>query len=232
MGSHRKRRKNRHPSHRPRSRRSAVFSKVKKQKGTDFGFFPFFCLIGVAVVGVYFFYGEKKRVSSSHSVNQGDTMSAVNKRIEKKRMDIQLQQDMQSQRVLSEKFKQPVGKVDPLEPLDSEMSPLDMGVGFSDNASIKSVFEELDEKPFENDIYEDPENVVHRQIAHQDWLEKHLKERNDQEKKEFIRRFVRTAREQGYNVYFKEDLQVILEPIPEEEKDKAGDFEEVKINWK
>ena len=98
---------------------------------------------------------------------------------------------------------------------------------------MKSVFKELDEKPFENDIYEDPEDVIRRQIAHRDWLEKHLKEKNEEERREFIRRFVQIAREQGYRVHFTEDFKVILEPIdPEEEKKKAEEFDEVKINWK
>lgn len=231
MTSDRKKRKNRHHS-RFHERRSPFVKKVRKKKKSDFGFFLFLCLIGVSVVGIYFFYNEKNRVLPSHSFNQLDKVFTVNERIEKKKMDIQLQQDIKSQEVLSEKFKEPVREVDPLESLESEMSSLDMGVDFSDNASIKSVFKELDEKPFENDVYEDPENIVRRQIAHQDWLEKHLKERNEQEKKDFIRQFVQTAREQGYNVYFTEDLRVILEPIPEEERNKAGDFEEVKINWR
>ena len=60
-----------------------------------------------------------------------------------------------------------------------------------------------------------------------------MKERNQKEKREFIKRFVRTAREQGYNVYFTKDMKAILEPIdPEEEKKKQGEFDEVKIRWK
>ena len=234
MATHRKRRRSSNRSRRSHGRKSSVVVRVKKKKKSDFGFFSFLCLVGVAVIAVYFFYEEEERAPSSVStVNQVNTALTVGERIKKKNRDIQLQQDIQSQQAVSDKFKPPVEKIDPIESLESEMSPLDMGVGFSDNATMESVFKELDEKPFENDMYEDPEEVIRRQIAHRDWLEKHLKERNAEEKREFIRKFVQIAREQGYNVYFTEDLRVILEPIdPEEEKKKAGEFDKVKINWK
>ncbi len=234
MAVHRKKRRSGNRSRRSRRGKSSAVVRVKRKKKNDFGFFSFLCVLGVVAVAFYFFYDEKERVPSSiPNVNQGHTPLTVDERIKQKAAHIQLQQDIQSQQVVSDKFKAPVEKIDPIESLESEMSPLDMGVGFSDNATMESVFKELDEKPFENDIYEDPENVIRRQIAHRDWLEKHLKERNEEERKEFIRKFVQIAREQGYHVHFTEDLKVILEPIdPEEEKKKAEEFEEVKINWK
>ena len=82
-----------------------------------------------------------------------------------------------------------------------------MGIHFPGNPVIKEVFDKLNEKPFENDKYEDPEDVVRRQIAHQEWLDKHLEERNAKEKRDFIRKFVKTANEQGYNVYFTKDMK-------------------------
>ena len=234
MAVHRKKRRSGNRSRRSRGRKPSVTVRVKKKKKSDFGFFSFLCLAGVAAAVVYFFYSEKERAPSSvPTVDQSHTALTVDERIKQKKAEIQLQQDIQSQQVVSDKFKAPVGKIDPLESLESEMSPLDMGVGFSDNATMESVFKELDEKPFENDIYEDPENVIRRQIAHRDWLEKHLKERNEEERREFIRKFVQIAHEQGYRVHFTEDLKVILEPIdPEEEKRKTEEFDEVKINWK
>ena len=234
MASYRNRRKYGGRSRRSRNGRSSVMRRAGgKKKKSDFGFFPFLCLAGIIVITIYVIFDKKEKTSSSPYLNKTPTALTVDERIKQKKADIQLQQDIQSQQVLSDKFKVPVEKVDPIEPLESEMSPLDMGVSFSDNATIESVFKELDEKPFENDVHQDPENVIRRQIAHRDWLEKHLKERNEEEKRDFIRRFIQTAREQGYNVYFTEDLRVILEPIdPEEEKKKKGDFEEVKINWK
>ena len=35
-------------------------------------------------------------------------------------------------------------------------------------------------------MYEDPSNEIRRQIAHSDWLEQHLKEKNEKERKEFL----------------------------------------------
>ena len=204
----------------------AVSSKERKKQKNDFIFLPFLFFTGVVIFGLYFFYGKKK--ASPEPVNQMDTEFTVDERIKRKQAGIKLQQDIQSQKVLAEKFKEPVGKIDPLEP---ELSPLDMGVSVPDNASMKSVFKELDEKPFENDLHQDPEDVIRRQIVHRDWMEEYLEKRNEQEKKEFIRQFIQTAQEQGYNVYFTEDMQVILEPIdPEEQKEE--DFDEVQINWK
>ena len=227
MASHRKRRKH---SHRSRSHRreSSVSRRMEKQKKTDFGFFTLLCLIILLGAGIYLFYGKKNSLSDPDFLDQTGTALTLEERLNKKKEGIKLQQAIQSQEAVSEKFKEPVQQIDQLKP---EVSSLDMGVRFSDNNSIKSVFEELDEKPFENDIYVDPENKIRRQIAHRDWLEEHLKKRNEAERKEFIRNFIQRAHEQGYKVHFTKGMQVILEPI-EPEEEKEDDLEKIKINWK
>ena len=189
-------------------------------------------LIGLISVGVYILYDKQnnERQSEMDMFDEKDSALTLDEKVKQKVRDLELQKHIKSQENLSEKFKKPVGKIDVFEP---EISNLDMGVSFPESAPIKEVAEELAEKPFQNDIYEDPENVIRRQLAHNEWLEKHLKERNQKEREEFLKKFVQSAREQGYNVYFTKDMKAILEPIdPEEEKKKKGDFEEVKINWK
>lgn len=229
MAHYKKRRKYKHPS-RSRSGKSAISHSRKRKTKFDFSFLV---LAGVIGVGMYFLYtkSDHKPHSERGKLDQESDTFTLDEKVKQKVRDLKLKKEIGSQENLSEKFKKkPVGKIDNLEP---EVSDLDMGVSFPDNAPIKEVSKELSEKPFVNDVYEDPENVIRRQLAHSEWMEKHLQERNQKEKEEFIRRFVQSAREQGYNVYFTEDMKAILEPIdPEEEKKKKGEFDEVKINWK
>lgn len=230
MAHYKKRRKYKHPS-RSRRKKSAVSSSRKgKEKQEKFDF-SLLVLAGVIGVGVYFLYTKSKHKSQSEKsiLDQESNTFTLDEKVKQRARDLKLQKEVKAQENLSEKLKKkPVGKIDNLEP---EVSDLDMGVSFPDNAPIKEVSEELSEKPFENDAYEDPENVIRRQLAHSEWLEKRLQERNQKEKEEFIRQFVQSARKQGYNVYFTEDMKAILEPIdPEEEK--KGKFDEVKIKWK
>ena len=213
-------------------KKPAVSKKTtKNKKSSFFDFFPFLLLVGAIALGFYFFNGKSKQEwPATSSLNQSGTLLTIEERIKRKEASLKLQKDIQKQEVLSEKFEKPVEHIDPLEP---DVSSLDMGVRFSDDSSVQSVLKDLDEKPFENDMYKEPENIIRRQIAHKDWLRKHLERRNEEEKKKFIADFVKTAREQGYNVYFTKDMKVILEPIdPEEQKTDDLDFEEVQINWK
>lgn len=229
MAHYKKRRKYKHPS-RSRSRKSAVPHSRKRKTKFDFSFLV---LIGVIGAGFYLLYtkGDHQRQPEKDMLDQKSDILTLDEKVKQKIQDLKLKKEMKSQENLSEKLKKkPVGKIDNLEP---EVSDLDMGVSFPDNAPIKEVSEDLEEKPFVNDVYEDPENVIRRQLAHSEWLDQHLQERNQKEREEFIKHFIQSAREQGYNVYFTEDMKAILEPIdPEEEKKKKGEFDEVKIRWK
>ncbi|MDE0119600.1 MAG: hypothetical protein OXM55_06300 [Bdellovibrionales bacterium] len=200
---------------------------VKSQKNSSILFPALF--VALSVIAFFYLSQDKKTpTSDSRLIEQPGKKLTVEERIKQKEMEIKLKQDVESQKAISEKFKEPVGEVELLEP---GLSPLDMGVHFPDNSNIKEVFDKISEKPFENDKYEDPEDVVRRQIAHQEWLEEYLAERNASEKREFIQKFVQAAREQGYNVYFTKDMKAILEPIDPDEI-KKEQFDEVKINWK
>ncbi|MYE07327.1 MAG: hypothetical protein F4X95_01030 [Oligoflexia bacterium] len=211
------------------SQRSASPEKrvVKSQKNSSM-LFPALFVVTAVIAFFYLFQDKKVPISGSQLIEQPGKKLTMEERIKQKEMKLKLKQDMKSQRAISEKFKEPVGEVDLQEP---GLSPLDMGVHFPDNSNIKEVFDKISEQPFENDKYEDPEDVVRRQIAHQEWLEEYLAERNANEKREFIRKFVQAAKEQGYNVYFTKDLKAILEPIDPDEQ-KKEQFDEVKINWK
>ena len=214
------RRKHQHRSQ-SHKRQPLASKKIEAKQKSDIGLFPVLLLLGFAFAGIYFFYDKKPNTPNNDELPiQPETAFTVNERIKMKNADIQMEQDIQLQRTLSEKLEKPVEKIDQLEP---EVSALDMGVRFPDNASMKAVFEDLNEKPFKNDIYEDPEDIIRQQIAHQEWLEKYLKEKNEQEREEFIRRFVQIAEAQGYRVHFGEDMKVFLEPVdPDEEKAKKN----------
>ncbi len=227
-----KRRKHkRSSSSRPHKRRSTAEREMRIEKKHDFPFFPYLFLTAamLVVVAFYLLQDRKKPSSESGSLHQPVTNFTVEERIKKKNIGLKLEQEIHLQKMLSEKFKKPVEGIDPVEP---ELSPLDMGIRFSEDTPIKEVFKELAEHPFENDVYEDPEDVVRRQLAHHEWIEQHLEERNEQEKREFIKYFVKTARKQGYKVHFTKDMQVILEPIDPEDENKEANFEKVQINWK
>lgn len=225
----RRRKRNRRKSSHSRKNKKIV-SRKKETKQKNEALFPFFLLLFFVFVGFYFFYYKKAGLSASDKVSQPETFFTLEERIKMKNSDIQMEQDIQLQDTLSEKLQKPVETIDELEP---KVPTLDMEARFSDNASLEAVFEDLSEKPFKNDIYEDPEDIIRRQLAHQEWLEKHLEERNQREKEEFIRQFVKRAEEQGYRVHFGENMKVFLEPIdPEDKKEKKASFEKVKINWK
>ena len=225
----RRKRKHQHHSY---VKKTPVSKKIEnKQQKSNASFFPVLLLLGFVFMGFYFFYNKQSSAPSNDKpLTQQETTFTINERIKIKNADIKMEQEIKLQNTLSEKLEKPVEKIDPLE---SEVSALDMGVRFPNNISMETVFEDLNEKPFENDKYEDPEDIIRRQVAHQEWLEKYLQERNEREKEEFISWFVKKAEEQGYRVHFGEGTKVLLEPIKfDKKKTEKSNFKEVKINWK
>ena len=203
--------------------------KIENKQKSSTSFFPILLFLGFVFIGFYLFYDEKSD-SPNKELTQSETVFTIKERIDMKNADIKMEQNIKLQRTLSEKLEKPVEEIDPLEP---EVSALDMGVRFPNNASMERVFEDLNENPFENDKYEDPEEVIRRQMAHQEWLDKYLQERNEQERKEFVDWFVKKAEAQGYRVHFGEGTKVLLEPIKfDEKKTKKSNFNKAKINWK
>jgi len=203
--------------------------KTKKSNKTNKDFF-FFFLLGVVVCSAYFIYHKK----SNHSKNPNPLKESPGtgfidpKRITAKERELKLKQEVESQKAASEKFKPSVKNIESTEP---EISSLDMGIHFSDNTPMESLVKNLEEKPLDNDVYKDPEQIILQQIDHQQWLEDHLQKRNEKEKREFIMKFIKIAKEQGYNVLFEGDdsSKIILEPIKEEEAEEEET--EVNINW-
>ncbi len=230
MANHSKNRQRaKSPAH-PRSAGRGVPSTAQKKPNS-----LLFWFVALTVPFVLVFYLSKQEGGSSSDSElpaELDTALTIEERVKKKNKQLQLEQKIHSQDVVSEKFQKPVGDIDPMEP---DISPLDMGIRFSEDASMREVSKKLAELPFENDMYEDPEDVVRRKLAQEEWLEQQLQKKNERERKEFIRRFVETAREQGYHVHFTKDMkEVILEPIDEKNKEEEEEveFEKVQIDWK
>ena len=186
-----------------------------------------------ALMALFVFYisrQEQKSVSDSELPDQMARELTIDESVKRKNERLQLEQAIHSQEVISEKFKKPVESINPLDP---NISPLDMGIRFSNDASMREVSKNLEELPFENDMYEDPEDIVRRKMVQQEWLEQQLQQKDEREREEFIRRFVEIAQEQGYKVHFTNDMkEVILEPIEENKnKEEEEEFEKVQINW-
>ena len=204
------------------------FSPTPRKKKPDWALV---CMMGVVVAGFGWLYSQKNSSSPADTADfeQKKSLFTLEERIQQKQKNLKLQRDLQSQEALEEKFKPPVGTIDPAEP---DVSPLDMGLRFSNEKAIESVFQDLDVKPFENDLNADPEEEIRRQIAQREWFGEHSEKSSDQEQKEFIKRFVKIANEQGYDVNFTEDMQVILVPRePDKEELEEEEFEEVQIDW-
>ena len=56
------------------------------------------------------------------------------------------------------------------------------------------------------------------------------KKKNEQERREFLEKFVKKVEEQGYTVEITEDMQAIIHPV--EEKEDEEEFEEIEIDLK
>lgn len=194
----------------------------------------FFWIYLLILGGVfYWLYNQPKKTDPK---NQKDnhvlsSVSAINlqENIKKKQQELNLQKKIAQEQMKAEQFKKPVGNIDPLE---TEFHSLDRGVNFPENNSMKAIFDDLKNQPYKNDMYEDPEHYARRQVEHQQWLEEHLKEKNEREKQVFIQKFVQIAQEQGYKVHFTKDMQVLLQPIEEELKEEEEEEpEKIKITY-
>ena len=186
--------------------------------------------LSVICLSLYLIFGEeeeKKTESPKKTVPVID-VTTIEERIRERNLDIQLERDIRTQQVLSEKFNNsPVGFIDPLEP---KINPLDMDLSFPEDQSIQSTFRDLNNENLGENAYEDPENTIRRQLDYYDWFNKYLKDKNERQKKQFIQYFVRTVNEQGYDVSFKKDGKVIV--TPKEKKKKEKPLEKLKVNWK
>ena len=233
MGRHRKqkphlntspRRARPHPSY--QARQSHIKAPIKKRTSS---FFWFYLLILCGVF--YWLYSQPKKESQKEQedtdfLQSVSTPMLLQENIENKKRELNLQKKIQQEEMKAEQFKKPVANIDPLEP---EPHSLDRGVDFPEDTSMKAIFEDLKKNPYKNDMYEDPEHYARQQTEHQRWLEEHLKEKSEREQKAFIQKFVQIAKEQGYKVHFTEDMQVLLQPIEEEEKEEKP--EEMKITY-
>ena len=185
--------------------------------------------LSLTLVGFYFYQDHLKssKVKPSSDLDQEPTESvkeSVNKRV----MDLKVEKAIQVQDVLQERNNEPVKDVDMARP---DIPTVDLGVKFSNNPDMKNIVKEIEKHPFKNDLYEDPTNEIRRQIAHSDWLEQHLKEKNEREKREFLEEFIKKVEDQGYTVEITEDMQAIIHPVEEEEKEEE-EFEEIEIDLK
>ncbi len=185
------------------------------------------CFLFVAGFFVHEFYDEKNTLNVRSLSEPVDEPYTLEERISQRQAELKIKTDIRIQEKKLEQINaEPIGEIDPLGPT---VPSLDMGAIFPENRKIQSIAKDLDEKPFVNDLYEDPEDIIGRQIENREWLEKYLKDKNDEQKRQFVEYFIAAAKEQGFKVHFTEDLKVILEPIDPDEKPK---FENMKINWK
>ncbi len=229
-----RRRRTSRPSH-------ASVAERPKKATTNKKFFVLLVLLGLGLYGGRHFlvclYKEKPgnyathcRLSGRKAGQETDTnvsapVSTIADRVQQKKATLDFQKARQKQEMISEKFKEPLGKISALTP---ESANLDRGVHFPEDDSMKAVFEDLKQQPYENDLYEDPEHLARKQMEHQKWIDEHLREKNEKEREEFIKKFVQIAQEQGYKVLWTKDMKVLLEPI-EPKEPKEEEPEEIKI---
>lgn len=182
-------------------------------------------------VGLYFILEEEdlNQVDSAkeESVSSLDS-TAIEKRIKERTLDIQMKKNIQTQKILSNALD--AGPVDSVNTIKPDISSLDMELNFPEDQMVKALSKDLSTDHLDSDAYEDPESVIHRQMEYYEWVDKYLEEKNEKEKRKFIKHFIKTAKEQGYNVRFKEGSKVVLEPIKNTKKNKPLD--KLKINWK
>ena len=199
-------------------------SSVKSSKK----YFMVLLFLSVSVGGIYFYKNLKSsKIKTSSDLDQ-EPMELVKEGVNKRAMDLKVEKAIQVQDVLQERNNEPVKDVDMARP---DIPAVDLGVAFSNNSDMKNIVKEVEKQPFKNDMYEDPSNEIRRQVAHSDWLEQHLKEKNEREKKEFLENFIKTVEEQGYTVEITEDMQAIIHPA-EEEKEDEEEFEDIEIDLK
>ncbi len=198
-------------------------SSVKSSKK----YFTILLFLSMSVGGIYFYKNLKpSKIKTSSDLDQEPT-ELVKESVNKRAMDLKVEKAIQVQDVLQERNNKPIKDVDMAQP---DVPAVDLGVVFSNNPDMKNIVKEVEKHPFKNDMYEDPSNEIRRQIAHSDWLEQHLKEKNEKERKEFLEKFVKTVEEQGYTVEITGDMQAIIHPVEEEEK--TEEFEDIEIDLK
>ena len=188
------------------------------------------CLVVLTALGLNWLKSQKSPPPPEvDPINQPLSTLTVDERVKKHHSTLKLKKDLQKQKAKAERFKPPVDKVDPIDSSIPEVSALDKGVRFPDNTPIQKVVEDLNEPTFTNDIYSDPENIIHTQMLEDDLQEQKQIAEEDKEEQEFISRFTELAKEQGYKPHFTKDSKVILEPIKKKEE---PEIEEIKIKWK
>lgn len=165
----------------------------------------------IGAVGYLFLY-NKKIDKNNLVLEQNESLLTLQQRINQKRLEFKIQNDIKVQQAISEKFKPPVEDLN-INKSEYDDSYLQEDIEFSTNEVINSIVKDINEKPFTNDIYEDPENKIRSQIFHHNLLEQYLQQHNHDKKKAFIKKFIKNANQQGYKVYFKKNMQVILKPI-------------------
>ena len=199
-----------------------VYSQGSNLDSVFSNFAGFFMLVGFISAGFYYFLQPSPggRMPASVGVDDSDWESRAwqrsqniqmdqEKKIRKIMMDVanQLKQGMDDEEI--SKPDVPMVDVDPIAP----------------PSRVKSIVDGLTKPPFNPDI-ETPEDIVRRKVSHDQWLAKYLEDRNERERIRFIKHFIRSAREQGYDVEFQGGMKFILIPIDKEPEEK---LEEAKV---
>ena len=195
------------------------------KKNPDFFFYLFLLLLGGAGL-VYYLNNSSKKQPQEEDLSQPASNLTLEQKIQQRTQELHLQKRVQEEEIKAEKFEKPPENIDPLEP---ESADLDRGIHFPENNAMKEVFEDLKKHPYKSDMDKDPEHIARRQAEHQQWLEEHLKQKNETEREEFIKKFVQLAREQGYQVHWTKDMKVLLRPIEPEESAEEEPPEEIKV---
>ena len=186
-------------------------------------------LISLSAGGLYVY---QKYFQSSDKVFYDldqEAMELVEESVRKRTMDLRLERAVQLRDILQEKNKEPVSneKISAADP-----AVVDLGVEFSDNENIKKIIKKVDEDPLKNDVYENPDNEIRRQIVQKELQEKFLAEQKEREQRAFLEDFVQRAEEQGYSVEITEDMEAVIKPAPEKPKEETEEeFERIKIDF-
>lgn len=161
-------------------------------------------LVGLSLFALYFINSHTSRPSLSGKLKEAFQQTPSEKRLTQYLQDAQKKSELQSLKVKVENTKALNEDLPTFLPLETEKSDRRaLGVELESDPAMDQVYEDL-QLDQSTGQWLSPEQRISARLAERKWLYNYEKE----EKKTFIRNFIKAAREAGYDIKIDENLIV------------------------
>ena len=137
-------------------------------------------------------------------------VKTIRQAVRENSLNLQLKEGFRDRKILSGHFESPPEEEAPPELLPRE---LETDSVFAEDHNVKVLSRDL-APPGQEDIYADPENRIRRDLLHQTRIQKEQQRQAEQERQQAMENLVKKAHSQGYQVLFKENGEIVFEPLP------------------